>query len=174
MHAKAHGARNLDKAVEGISTLDHFVMWSSIVAVAGNEGESLWSACIYHESLTTCPLFKSMFGLHVPIDWQIPYCQAFIWSSLFASAGMLLLSDSLFASAGLLCPSNPMIVCLQAKPIMALPMPAWMCSLSSGAHGACPPCPSSGVSSMVWVWLTSPSRCALQFLWWSNEAMYSF
>ena len=38
MHAKAHGARNLDRAVHGITTLEHFVMWSSIVAVAGNEG----------------------------------------------------------------------------------------------------------------------------------------
>ena len=38
MHAKAHGARNLDSATRGIKSLQHFVMWSSIVAAAGNEG----------------------------------------------------------------------------------------------------------------------------------------
>lgn len=39
MRAKAHGARNLDLATRNSTTLEHFVMWSSIVAVAGNEGE---------------------------------------------------------------------------------------------------------------------------------------
>lgn len=43
MHAKAHGAYNLDKASRGIDTLEHFVLWSSLVAAFGNEGKC--SAC---------------------------------------------------------------------------------------------------------------------------------
>lgn len=39
MHAKAKGARNLDKASRRLKDLDYFVMWSSFVASAGNEGE---------------------------------------------------------------------------------------------------------------------------------------
>ena len=39
MHAKAKGAYNLDKASRGLQHLEHFVMWSSFVASAGNEGE---------------------------------------------------------------------------------------------------------------------------------------
>lgn len=35
---KAIGAYNLDKASRGISTIEHFVMWSSIVSYSGNEG----------------------------------------------------------------------------------------------------------------------------------------
>ena len=38
MHGKAHGAFNLDKASRRLATLEHFVMWSSAVASAGNEG----------------------------------------------------------------------------------------------------------------------------------------
>ena len=38
MHAKAHGAHHLHRASRGIDTIEHFVMWSSIVAAAGNEG----------------------------------------------------------------------------------------------------------------------------------------
>ena len=35
---KAHGALNLDAACSGIATLEHFVMFSSLVATVGNEG----------------------------------------------------------------------------------------------------------------------------------------
>ena len=41
MHAKAKGAYNLDKASRGLQHLEHFVMWSSFVASAGNEGEPI-------------------------------------------------------------------------------------------------------------------------------------
>ncbi|KAK9803549.1 hypothetical protein WJX73_007935 [Symbiochloris irregularis] len=44
MHAKAHGAHNLDKASRRLDTLEHFVMWSSIVASAGNEGQTNYAA----------------------------------------------------------------------------------------------------------------------------------
>ena len=38
MHAKAKGAYNMHLATQNCSELDHFVMWSSLVASAGNEG----------------------------------------------------------------------------------------------------------------------------------------
>lgn len=38
MHAKAKGAANLDKVSRKCKELEHFVMWSSFVASAGNEG----------------------------------------------------------------------------------------------------------------------------------------
>ena len=38
---KARGALNLDAACSGIATLEHFVIFSSMVATAGNEGEPL-------------------------------------------------------------------------------------------------------------------------------------
>jgi hypothetical protein len=40
MHAKAKGAVNMDQATRGCKSLDHFVMWSSFVASAGNEGQT--------------------------------------------------------------------------------------------------------------------------------------
>ena len=40
MHAKAHGAYNLDKVSRGIPSLEHFVLWSSLMAAYGNEGDS--------------------------------------------------------------------------------------------------------------------------------------
>ena len=39
--AKARGALNLDAACSGVSSLEHFVMFSSIVAGSGNEGKKL-------------------------------------------------------------------------------------------------------------------------------------
>lgn len=41
MVPKAIGACNLDQASRGLATLEHFVMFSSIVASAGNEGKLL-------------------------------------------------------------------------------------------------------------------------------------
>ena len=38
LHAKSRGAHNLHKASLQCKELDHFVMWSSFVASAGNEG----------------------------------------------------------------------------------------------------------------------------------------
>ena len=39
LHAKSRGAHNLHKASLQCKELDHFVMWSSFVASAGNEGK---------------------------------------------------------------------------------------------------------------------------------------
>lgn len=38
MHAKANGGINMDLATRHCKELEHFVMWSSFVASAGNEG----------------------------------------------------------------------------------------------------------------------------------------
>ena len=38
--AKARGAYNLDRACQHVATLDHFVMFSSLVSTVGNEGAS--------------------------------------------------------------------------------------------------------------------------------------
>ena len=43
---KAMGGQNLDEASRLLTTLDHFVMFSSIVASAGNEGEQLISQAV--------------------------------------------------------------------------------------------------------------------------------
>ena len=40
MHAKANGGVNMDLATRHCKDLKHFVMWSSFVASAGNEGTS--------------------------------------------------------------------------------------------------------------------------------------
>ena len=40
---KAIGGQNLDEASRSLTMLEHFVMFSSIVASAGNEGEQLIS-----------------------------------------------------------------------------------------------------------------------------------
>lgn len=49
MHAKAKGGYNLDAATAHCKELDHFVMWSSFVASAGNEGQTNYgyaNACL--------------------------------------------------------------------------------------------------------------------------------
>lgn len=38
MHAKTKGAYNMHNATKKCKQLDYFVMWSSLVASAGNEG----------------------------------------------------------------------------------------------------------------------------------------
>lgn len=35
---KAHGALNLDEATQGITSLEHFVLFSSVVVTLGNQG----------------------------------------------------------------------------------------------------------------------------------------
>lgn len=49
MHAKAKGGVNMDLATRNCKDLEHFVMWSSFVASAGNEGRSipLLVECMY-------------------------------------------------------------------------------------------------------------------------------
>lgn len=60
MHAKAHGGYNLDRASRRLKDLDHFVLWSSMVAGAGNEGESLGSAA--HADCICCLGIESLQG----------------------------------------------------------------------------------------------------------------
>lgn len=51
MHAKAKGGVNMDLATRKCKELEHFIMWSSFVASAGNEGtfEGLQKASIVHQ-----------------------------------------------------------------------------------------------------------------------------
>ena len=41
---KSRGALNLDAACSGVATLEHFVIFSSLVATAGNEGKPALAA----------------------------------------------------------------------------------------------------------------------------------
>ena len=51
MHAKAKGGVNMDLATRNCKQLEHFVMWSSFVASAGNEGTSYLPASLMHKLL---------------------------------------------------------------------------------------------------------------------------
>ena len=57
---KAHGAYNLDKATHGIDTLEHFVMWSSFVASAGNEGMNSSKHIHYNPDPYCSPTWPTM------------------------------------------------------------------------------------------------------------------
>ena len=58
MHAKANGGVNMDLATRHCKDLEHFVMWSSFVASAGNEGTG-----IFQRILVWPILLRLFYGL---------------------------------------------------------------------------------------------------------------
>ena len=91
MHAKAKGAYNLDKASRGLQHLEHFVMWSSFVASAGNEGE---------------PSFPNLGPLPLP---ESGIRESGVWMNLVRLRDVA--EEPANSNAPLLCRANQLRVC---------------------------------------------------------------